>query len=226
MLLNTVAGSMLGVESAEPRINGSAEAAGALAGGAPAPPAAAPGGRGHGRGCHWHPGMGLVRDRTKPELSPRHHSAVRTKVSPGLCRGFRPGPGCPQSGIPLERRRRSTTPRRPRRKRAVSREAPSSFQLLTPMRTVERGFQAEEDGVRRTCGSYEPKVWAGEAAKVGKDCGEVAAVHAEPCGQGCKVLIAGRGGDPAAGAGIVGTAHGECGKGAVGLLAVNRTAHD
>src|SRR6266853_4699944 len=79
-------------------------------------------------------------------------------------------------------------------------------------------------------GSYETEIGRGKAAKVGKDSREVPSVHPEPGSQGGEVLIAGGGRNPAAsavaGAGVVRTAEGEVGEFAVGLLAVDGTAHD
>src|SRR5262245_60873509 len=54
-----------------------------------------------------------------------------------------------------------------------------------------------------TC-SQEREIRSGKAAQVREDRGEVAVVHTEPRGERGEVLVAGRGGDPPAGAGVVG----------------------
>src|SRR6185437_9288559 len=59
----------------------------------------------------------------------------------------------------------------------------------------------------------------GEAANIGEDGGEIAAVHAEPGGDGREVLVDGRGRNPAASAGIVGSVDGERGKFPISLAA-------
>ena len=75
-------------------------------------------------------------------------------------------------------------------------------------------------------GSYKPQVGAGESAKVREYGREVAVVHPEPGCKSGKVLITGGGRNPAASAGVVGAIDGQSGEFAVGLLAVNRAAHD
>src|SRR6266700_8371189 len=74
--------------------------------------------------------------------------------------------------------------------------------------------------------SYKAEIRACEAAEIGKNGGKIGVVHAEPGGKGRKVLIAGGGGNPAAGADVIGTTNGQCGEGAVGLLALNGAAHN
>src|ERR1019366_10110958 len=75
-------------------------------------------------------------------------------------------------------------------------------------------------------GSYKPQVGAGESAKVREHGREVAVVHPKPGCQRGKVLITGGGRNPAASAGVVGAIDGQSGEHAIGLLAVNRAAHD
>ena len=70
---------------------------------------------------------------------------------------------------------------------------------------------------------HEAEIGSGEAPDVGEDGGEVAVVHAEPGGNGGEVLVDGGGGNPAAGAGVVGAVDGQRGEFAVGLTAQDRT---
>src|SRR6267142_4076087 len=73
---------------------------------------------------------------------------------------------------------------------------------------------------------HESEVRRGEASDVRENGGEVAAVHAEPGRDGGEILVDGRGGNPAAGAGVVRAADGERGKFAISLPAFDPAAHD
>src|SRR5439155_1786620 len=67
--------------------------------------------------------------------------------------------------------------------------------------------------------AHEAQVRRGEAADVGEDGGDIGRADAEPLGQRRAVLLDGGGGDPSAGAGVVGAVDRQGGEGAVELLA-------
>src|SRR5262249_15717254 len=80
--------------------------------------------------------------------------------------------------------------------------------------------------LKRSCRSHKPKVWCREAAKVRKHAAQVARIHAKPGGKRREVLIARRGRNPTAGAGVIRAAHGEDWEFSIRLTTLNCAPHD